>query len=130
MIPEGLHYHTEHEWLRVENKIGVLGITHFAQDSLGDIVYLELPKVGSEVRPGQEIAEVESTKTASPIFSPVGGKITAVNEDLKNQPELVNQDPYGKGWIAKIQMSDSRETEKLMTAKQYAAFLKSEGGMD
>ena len=124
MIPEGLHYHTEHEWIRVENKIGVLGITHFAQDSLGDIVYLELPKVGIEVRSGQEIAEVESTKTASPIYTPVSGKILTVNEELKDRPELVNQDPYGKGWIAKIQLADLAEVKRLMDARQYGAYLK------
>lgn len=124
MIPEGLHYHTEHEWIRMEHQIGVLGITHFAQDSLGDIVYLELPKVGTEVRQGQEIAEVESTKTASPVYAPVSGKILAVNGELKDRPELVNQDPYGKGWIAKIQLADVAEVKRLMDAKQYEAYLK------
>ena len=124
MIPEGLHYSTDHEWIRVENKTGLLGITHFAQDALGDIVYLELPKVGVEVRAGQEIAEIESTKTASPIYAPVAGKILSVNDDLKNKPELVNQDPYGKGWIAKIELADVAELKKLMDAKQYGAFLK------
>ncbi|MBI3597085.1 MAG: glycine cleavage system protein GcvH [Nitrospirae bacterium] len=124
MIPEGLRYHTEHEWIRQENQTAVLGITHFAQDALGDVVYLELPKVGVEVRSGQEIGEVESTKTTSPVYTPVSGKIMAVNEELKEKPELVNQDPYGRGWIVKIQMSDPSEAKHLMDARQYGAYLK------
>lgn len=128
MIPEGLHYHTEHEWIRVENQSGILGITHFAQDSLGDIVYLELPKVGMEIRSGQEIAEVESTKTASPIYTPVSGKILAVNDELKDRPEWVNEDPYGKGWIAKIELADASEVKRLMNAKQYEEYLRKEAG--
>ncbi|HET6465697.1 MAG TPA: glycine cleavage system protein GcvH [Nitrospiria bacterium] len=124
MIPEGLRYHTEHEWIRQENQTAVLGITHFAQDALGDVVYLELPKVGVEVRSGQEIGEVESTKTTSPVYTPVSGKILAVNEELKENPELVNQDPYGKGWIVKIQMSDPSEAKRLMDAREYGAYLK------
>jgi glycine cleavage system H protein len=124
MIPEGLRYHTEHEWIRQENQTAVLGITHFAQDALGDVVYLELPKVGVEVRFGQEIGEVESTKTTSPVYTPVSGKILAVNEELKEKPELVNQDPYGRGWIVKIQMSDPSEAKRLMNAREYGAYLK------
>jgi glycine cleavage system H protein len=93
MIPEGLRYHTEHEWIREENQTAVLGITHFAQDALGDVVYIELPKAGAEVRSGQEIGEVESTKTTSAVYTPVSGKILAVNEALRDKPELVNQDP-------------------------------------
>jgi glycine cleavage system H protein len=124
MIPEGLRYHTEHEWIRQENETAELGITHFAQDALGDVVYLELPKVGTEVRSGQEIGEVESTKTTSAVYTPVSGKISAVNEDLRDKPELVNQDPYGRGWIAKIRMSDPSELKRLMDARQYATYLK------
>jgi len=123
MIPVELRYHTEHEWIRQENQMAVLGITHFAQDALGDIVYLELPKVGVEVRSGQEIGEVESTKTTSPVYTPVSGKIMAVNEELKEKPELVNQDPYGRGWIVKIQMSDPSEAKRLMDAREYGAYL-------
>lgn len=124
MIPEGLRYHTEHEWIRQENQTAVLGITHFAQDALGDVVYIELPKVGAEVRSGQEIGEVESTKTTSAVYTPVSGKILAVNEELKDKPELVNQDPYGKGWIVKVQLTNPTEVKQLMDAKQYGAFLK------
>ena len=125
MIPEGLYYHSEHEWIRLDKQVGELGITHFAQDSLGDIVYMELPEPGAEVKRGQEIAEVESTKTASPICTPVSGKILAVNEELKDKPELVNQDPYGKGWIMKIQLADQAEVNKLMNAASYREFLES-----
>ncbi|HEY4485743.1 MAG TPA: glycine cleavage system protein GcvH [Nitrospiria bacterium] len=125
MIPEGLHYSAEHEWVRVEKGGAVLGITHFAQDSLGDIVYLQMPKVGQEVRTGQEIAEVESTKTASPIYSPVSGKVAQVNQDLTDHPEQVNQDPYGKGWIVRIEMSDAAEVKKLMTPQEYGEHIRS-----
>jgi len=124
MIPEGLRYHTEHEWIRQENQMAVLGITHFAQDALGDVVYLELPKVGAVVQSGQEIGEVESTKTTSPIYTPVSGTILNVNEELREKPELVNQDPYGRGWIVKIQMSDPSESKRLMDARQYGDYLK------
>lgn len=126
MIPENLRYHTEHEWIRVEQDIAVLGITDFAQDSLGDIVYLELPKVGTPFKAGEEIGEVESTKTTSPVYSPVGGTIKAVNEELRERPELINQDPYGKGWIVKIQMANPAEVNQLMTAKEYGEYLKKE----
>jgi glycine cleavage system H protein len=124
MIPEGLRYHSEHEWIRQENQTAVIGITHFAQDALGDVVYLDLPKVGAEIRSGQEIGEVESTKTTSAIYTPVSGKITAVNDELKDKPELVNQDPYGRGWIAKVLMTDASELKQLMDAGQYGAYLK------
>jgi len=124
MIPEGLRYHTEHEWIREENQTAVLGITHFAQDALGDVVYIELPKAGAEVRSGQEIGEVESTKTTSAVYTPVTGKILAVNEALRDNPELVNQDPYGKGWIVKIQLANPSELKQLMDAKQYGSYLK------
>jgi glycine cleavage system H protein len=126
MIPKDLRYHTEHEWIRVEGKTATLGITHFAQDSLGDIVYLEAPKAGADLEAGQEIGEVESTKTTSPIYSPVSGKITAINEALKEQPELINKDPYHDGWIVKIQMNDPSELDRLMTAEQYGEYLKKE----
>ncbi len=124
MIPEDLKYHTEHEWVRREGDEVVVGITHYAQDSLGDIVYLELPKIDETVATGQEIAEVESTKTASPIYSPVSGTVLAVNEALTDQPELVNQEPYGKGWILKIRLSNPSELDRLMDAGQYGAYLK------
>ena len=124
MIPENLRYHTEHEWICVEQDTAVLGITHFAQDSLGDIVYLELPKVGARFRAEEEIGEVESTKTTSPVYTPVSGAIKAVNEELREKPELINKDPYGRGWIVKIQLAHPDEVNQLMTAKQYGEYLK------
>jgi glycine cleavage system H protein len=126
MIPENLRYHKEHEWLRAEGRKATIGISHFAQEALGDIVYLEIPKTGMNVQYGNEITEIESTKTTSPLYAPVGGKVIAVNEKLKEKPELINQDPYGEGWVVVIEMSDPKEVEKLMTAKEYDAFLQKE----
>ncbi len=123
MNPTDLRYHKEHEWVRVEGKQTTLGITHFAQDSLGDIVYIEMPKVGAKVTAGQEIGEVESTKTTSAIYTPVSGSIVKVNPELKDHPELVNSDPYGKGWMAVVELSDPSQVDSLMTAAQYEAFL-------
>ena len=127
MIPEELRYHKEHEWIRVENNTAVLGITHYAQDSLGDVVYLEAPIVGHEIKIGQEIGEVESTKTTSPIYSPVDGTIIETNAALREQPELINKDPYHEGWIAKIRLSHPDVVEKLMSAKEYSEYLKKLG---
>jgi glycine cleavage system H protein len=126
MIPGELKYHTEHEWIRVEGKTAVLGITDYAQEALGDVVFLELPAVGSIVKAGQEIGEVESTKTTSGIYTPVSGKVTGINEVLKEKPELINKEPYGHGWIAQIEMSNAKEVQQLMDAKQYEEFLKKE----
>ncbi|MEK7702801.1 MAG: glycine cleavage system protein GcvH [Nitrospirota bacterium] len=123
MIQPGFFYHKEHEWVKVEGNQARLGISHFAQDSLGDIVYLELPKVGIVVSAGAEMTEIESTKTTSPMYAPVGGKVIAVNETLKEMPELMNKDPYGEGWIVLIEMANPEELKKLMTAERYAQFL-------
>lgn len=123
MYPTDLKYHKEHEWVRVDGKQATLGISHFAQDALGDIVFLDLPKVGVAVTANQQVGEVESTKTTSSIYSPVSGKITKINMDLKDHPEVVNSDPYGKGWIAVIELSDPTQVAGLMTSAQYEAFL-------
>ncbi len=125
-IEPTLWYHKEHEWVKVTGTKALLGISDFAQDALGDIVYLELPKVGSNVLYGAEITEIESTKTTSPLYAPIGGKIISVNETLKEHPELINKDPYGEGWIAVIEMTDPKEADKLMTASAYQAFLEKE----
>jgi len=125
-IQPKLKYHKEHEWVKVEGTKAILGISDFAQDALGDIVYLELPKVGVIVLYGAEITEIESTKTTSPMYAPVGGKIVSVNETLKERPELINKDPYGEGWIAVIEMTDPKEADNLMTAAAYEAFLQKE----
>jgi glycine cleavage system H protein len=126
MIPSDLRYHKEHEWVRVSGKQATVGISHFAQDALGDIVFLDLPKVGASVKTGQQIGEVESTKTTSTIYTPVSGTIAKINTDLKDHPEVVNSDPYGKGWIAVIDLANPGEVDQLMTAVQYEAFLASQ----
>jgi len=126
MEPTNLRYHKEHEWIRVEGKQATLGISNFAQDALGDIVFLDLPKVGVVVAAGQQIGEVESTKTTSTIYTPVSGTVVKINMDLKDHPEMVNSDPYGKGWMAIIELSDPTQVETLMTAAQYEAFLSSQ----
>ena len=123
MIPSNLRYHEEHEWVRVEGAQATIGISHFAQDALGDIVFIDLPKVGARVTAGQQIGEVESTKTTSTIYTPVSGTIAKVNADLKDHPEVVNSDPYGKGWMAVVDLTAPAEVEQLMTAAQYQEFL-------
>ncbi len=124
MEPTDLRYHEEHEWIRIDGKQATMGISNFAQDALGDIVFIDMPKVGSTVAAGQQIGEVESTKTTSSIYTPVSGKIAKINTELKDHPEVVNADPYGKGWIAVIELSDPDQVNGLMTAAQYEAFLK------
>jgi glycine cleavage system H protein len=126
MIPSDLRYHKEHEWVRLNGKQATVGISHFAQDALGDIVFLDMPKVGAAVTAGQQIGEVESTKTTSTIYVPVSGTVSKINTDLKDHPEVVNSDPYGKGWIAVIDLSNPGEVDQLMTAAQYEAFLASQ----
>ena len=123
MIPSNLRYHQEHEWDRAEGQQATVGISHFAQDALGDIVFIDLPKVGAKVTAGQQIGEVESTKTTSTIYTPVSGTITKINADLKDHPEAVNSDPYGKGWMAVIDLTTPAEVDKLMTAAQYEEFV-------
>lgn len=124
MIPTDLRYHHEHEWARLEGGRATVGISHFAQDALGDIVFIDLPKVGSSVTAGQQIGEVESTKTTSTIYSPLSGKVASVNPELKDHPEVVNADPYGKGWMVVIELSNPAEADALMSAAQYDDFLK------
>lgn len=124
MEPTDLRYHQEHEWVRVDENHATLGISNFAQDALGDIVFIDLPKVGTTVAAGQQIGEVESTKTTSSLYTPVSGKIEKINNDLKDHPEVLNADPYGKGWIAVIALSDPGQVDRLMTAAQYEQFLK------
>ena len=126
MVQEGLLYHKEHEWVRVAGNRATLGISDFAQDALGDIVYLELPKVGTVVDAGAELTEIESTKTTSPMYAPVAGRIVAVNEQLHEKPELINKKPYTEGWIVVIEMSRPEDLTRLMTAEAYDLFLKKE----
>lgn len=126
MIPSDLRFHKEHEWVRLDGNRATVGISDFAQDALGDIVFLDLPKMNVSVKVGQQIGEVESTKTTSTIYTPVSGTVSQINTDLKDHPEVVNSDPYGKGWIAVIELADPGEVAQLMTASQYEAFLASQ----
>ena len=122
-IPEGQYYTKEHEWIRVEGDEVVIGITDHAQDALTDIVYIELPDAGEMCEEMGEFAIVESVKSASPIFAPLDGEITAVNEALDDAPELMNQDPYGEGWIIRMKLDDPSAVSTLMTAADYRAEL-------
>lgn len=124
MIVEGLLYTKQHEWARVEGDIATIGITDYAQMMLGEIIFIELPAVGTEVRSDIEIAVVESTKAASDIFSPVTGKVTAVNSALESEPELINKDCYNAGWICKIEIADGTSLEALLNAEQYKQYVK------
>jgi len=126
MIPADLRYHQEHEWARIKGTQATVGISHFAQDALGDIVFIDLPKVGTAVQAAQQIGEVESTKTTSTIYTPISGTIVKVNADLKDHPEVINTDPYGQGWMVVIDLSNAGEVDKLMNAAQYEAFLSSQ----
>ena len=125
-VPENLHYSKDHEWLRVEGDTAVVGITDHAQDQLGDVVYVELPKPGEEFAAHESFGSVESVKAVSEIFTPVSGKVTEVNDSLNDEPEKVNQDPYGEGWMIKIKMSSAGEVDSLLTAAEYEDFTKAE----
>ena len=125
--PTELRYSTDHEWVRVEESLVRIGITDFAQDALGDVVYVELPEVGAQVAQNASFAEVESTKSVSDIFAPVSGEIAEVNDALEDQPELVNEDPYGDGWICIIQVNSLDELDVLMDADGYRSFVSEDG---
>ncbi|WP_248124991.1 glycine cleavage system protein GcvH [Micrococcus lacusdianchii] len=122
-IPDGLKYSADHEWLQKADADGVVrvGITDFAQDALGDVVYVDLPEVGSEVAAGAAVGEVESTKSVSDVISPVSGTVAAVNEDLDGEPGLVNSAPYEGGWLFEVTLSDESELDSLMDAEGYAS---------
>ena len=126
MEPQDLRYHKEHEWIRVEGNKATLGISNFAQDALGDVVFIDLPDVGTNLAAEAELGEVESTKATSTIYSPVTGLVVQINQELEEHPELLNQDPYGRGWIAVLELSNPAEVDALMTAEQYDAFLNSQ----
>jgi glycine cleavage system H protein len=122
--PADLKYFREHDWVRVEDGEAVLGISWYAQDALGEIVYVDLPNEGDELSEGQKYGELESVKAVSDVYSPLSGEVLAVNDELNDEPSLINQDPYGKGWIVRIRMSDPSQVESLMSAEEYKAFLK------
>ncbi|MFC1495994.1 glycine cleavage system protein GcvH [Candidatus Margulisiibacteriota bacterium] len=119
MYPEELKYSKDHEWIKVEGNIVTIGISEYAQAALGDVVYVELPKIGEEIKAEQEFGVVESVKTVSNLIAPVSGKVVEENSELASTPALVNQEPYGKGWMIKIEMANPQEVEKLMGAKDY-----------
>ncbi len=125
--PKEYKYTKEHEWIKADGKVGIIGITHHAQEALGDIVFVELPKVGAELQAGKSFGTVESVKAVSDIFAPASGTVTEVNNDLTSAPEKINQDAHS-AWMVKIQMKNAAELGSLMSAEQYEKFLKEEEG--
>jgi len=126
MYPDDCLYTKEHEWIRVKEDIGVIGITDYAQESLGDIVFVDLPEVGERYDAGDPFGTVESVKAVSDIYTPVTGEVIEVNERLKEEPENLNEDPYGEAWLMKIRIENPGELEGLFTAEKYAQYLKEE----
>jgi glycine cleavage system H protein len=123
--PDDLRYHPEHDWARIDGDEAVLGITWYAQDSLGDIVVYLPPEVGSKVRAGQEYGELESVKAVSGVIAPLSGEVTEVNQAIVESPETVNDDPYGEGWLVKVRMSEPSELDSLMDAAAYSSYVAS-----
>jgi glycine cleavage system H protein len=123
MIAEGLLYTKDHEWAKIEGSTATVGITDYAQQLMGELTYVELPAVGKEFSSHDEIAVVESSKSASDVYSPVTGKVVEVNSNLESKPELINDDCYGSGWICKLAITDAKSVENLMNAKQYEEYL-------
>lgn len=121
--PDDLLYHEEHDWARVDGDAATFGITWYAQDSLGEVVFFDPPSMGAELTRGQSYAEIESVKAVSDVIAPLSGKVVEVNEALSQTPETVNQDPYGTGWLVKVQLSDPSEADSLMSAADYEASL-------
>ena len=126
MVPENLRYTKDHEWILVDGDSGTIGITDHAQEELGDIVYVELPKAGAKLEQSSSFGSVESVKAVSDIYCPVSGEVADVNQALAESPEKVNDDPYGDGWLIKLKLTDLAQIEKLMTAAQYTEYIGSE----
>lgn len=126
MNPDNLKYHKEHTWVKVSGKRATIGITDHAQEALGDIVYIDLPDADTAVEANSEIAEIESTKATSSVISPVSGTVIEVNEELSESPEIINEEPYGKGWIAVLEVDDDSELDDLMDAPEYERYLEEE----
>ena len=125
-IPEDSRYAKSHEYVHVEAGIGTIGITDYAQKELGDVVFVELPQVGSQLEAGDELGSIESVKAVSELFAPVSGEVVEINEALAEKPELVNTDPYGDGWMVKVRLSDPTEVEELMNAEEYEEYVERE----
>jgi glycine cleavage system H protein len=124
--PEDLRYTQSHEWVRIDGDVGTIGITDYAQKELGDIVYLELPEVGHVFNAGEEFGTVESVKAVSELFTPVSGEIVEINKGAVGEPGIVNDDPFGDGWMIKLKLSTDEEVQKLLTAEQYEEYVKEE----
>ena len=125
-VPEGLYYSKDHEWLKLDGDTGTVGITDYAQNSLGDVVYVELPRAGESFEAHATFGSVESVKAVSELFLPVAGEVTEVNESLNDEPEKVNNDPYGEGWMLKVRLSNRGEVDSLLSAAEYEDYIKSE----
>ena len=125
-VPDNLHYSKDHEWVSVEGDVAVIGITDHAQEQLGDVVYVELPKTGESFAAHESFGSVESVKAVSEIFTPISGEVAEVNESLNDEPEKVNKDPYGEGWMIKMKMNAAGEVDSLLTAAEYEDFTKAE----
>lgn len=123
MYPDDFYYSQDHEWIKVKGEKALVGITDFAQKQLGDVVYVELPKIGTQLEFHQPLGVIESVKAVSDLYSPVSGEVLEANEELNNSPELVNEDPHGKGWIIRLKVKDESELQKLMSAVEYEKFL-------
>ena len=126
MYPEDFRYTKEHEWVKPEGEIALVGITDHAQQELGDIVYVDLPKVGAQIEKGKSLGSVESVKAVSDIFAPISGEVTAVNETLATSPEKLNEDPHGAAWLVKVRMKDPGEIKQLLNASDYQTYIGAE----
>lgn len=126
MYPDDIKYHKEHALVKVSGNKATVGITYYAQESLGDIVYVDAPELESSIEAGTELTQIESTKATSPVISPVSGTVIEFNEDLSDSPEIINEDPYGKGWIAVIEMEDDSELGSLLDPGDYEKYLEEE----
>jgi len=126
MNPDDVKYHKEHTWVKVSGNRATVGITFYAQESLGDIVYIDIPELESEVEAGTELTQIESTKATSSVISPVSGTVVEFNEELSDEPEIINEDPYVRGWIAVIEIKDNSEMGSLMDAPDYETYLEEE----
>jgi len=121
--PTDRRYTREHEWVRVDDGVGTVGITDYAQDELGDIVYIDLPASGTSVKQSEKLGEIESVKAVSDLYAPVSGEVVEVNQEISDHPELVNESPYEKGWLVRLRLADAAELEALLTAEQYDALI-------
>jgi glycine cleavage system H protein len=126
MYPSDLKYDKEHEWVRLEGDVAIIGISHFAQNQLGEVVYVDLPSEGDSVNAGEAFGEIESVKSVSELYSPADGEIVKVNASLSDAPEVVNEDPYGEGWMIQVKLTDPSQIDGLLSAEEYEAFVSEE----